>query len=1463
MSFWRQMPAGMLLRSGWRSSNIAHPNESFTLDEFAADHQFSGLQPIPVETFIQYGQWFQRQVAADLDSRRVLRVERTPSGFQLALDDGTTMRVHHLVVAAGIASFAFVPPQFQQLPQSLASHSATHADLSQFQGRRVVVIGGGQSALESAALLHEAGADVEVITRASAIKWLGGHSGPAPTLRRLAHRVRAALSPSTDVGYTLPAAWIAAHPRLCATLRADARQRFIRYASGPAVAGWLRDRVGQVRVTLRTTIASAAPSGSRLRLRLDDGSARLVDHVLFATGYRVDISRYPFLDDRLKAAIDTVDGSPKLSAGFESSVRRLHFIGATAAYSFGPLFRFVSGTRYTGRVLAKRIQETPQSRPSVHVTNERDTAPLSFQQQQLWLHAQLAGDAPIYTEAYVVERQGPLDVAVLERAFGELVRRHEAWRTTFAVVDGEPRQRVGDPFPFSIPMIDLTNAADDRAQRVEVLLKQLASVPFDLASGPLIRVLAVRLRANEHRVCVAIHHLLFDGGTFREVFLPELIAIYDAFARDQPWIAHEPRQYTAFTEWQRHALTPAMLDDQLNYWRQRLNGAVPTAWFVDASTSAGDVPFRGRQHTFALSAPVSSALRRMSRECSATLYMTILAAWVALLARCSGSDDDVVIGTVAAARRPAEFDNALGYFINTLTLRVQVNDDPLFVDLIQRVRSEVLSALSHADVPFDRVVRDTMHRRDAIGQHLFSTLFSFDTERPLADGWALSRQKIDLGVAKSPLELTIVDTGTELHGRFVFETNLVQPETVALMASRLCLLVGAVVADQEQRLSALPLLTDAERQTVLIDWNRTRTEYPGSVSVHELFEAQAAQSGDAVALACGGRTLSYRELNERAARMAARLRAAGVRPRMLVGVCVERSPDTIVALLAILKAGAGFLALDPSYPMDRLRFMVRDAGVSLIVCDGAVVNWMASTRARVVSIDTLTTSDDARSSEFVSAAAASDRVAYVAYTSGSTGEPKGVAVPDRAIVRLVVGTTYVTIRPEDVMLHFAPLGFDASTFEIWGALLNGARLAVPPPSESWLEQLDETIRRERVSVLWLTTAAFNEFVDWPGTTLESLRLILTGGEIFSAEHGRRLLRRWRGTVINAYGPTENTTFSTTFALRDPEGIPNSVPIGRPISNSTTYVLDRHRNPVPIGVAGELYVGGDGLALEYVNRPELTAERFVPHPFDHTPGACLYRTGDRVRYREDGNLEFLGRIDRQVKVRGFRVEPGEIEAAISRQAGVAHAAVVTRGEAGADKQLVAYVAADRERITAHAVRTQLRQVLPAYMIPSTIVIVPEIPMTPSGKLDRGALDAAREAADAAPAIEAPGTAVEDALAVVWREVLGVSTVSVTDNFFESGGDSLRAVRLFAAIERRFGCRLPLATLFRAPTIRELAPLLPEPLDVSRDAEHTSVSSITVQPGHRIGGGVRHAAAEKTDLIGHGYADATRGSVSLPN
>ena len=1085
--------------------------------------------------------------------------------------------------------------------------------------------------------------------------------------------------------------------------------------------------------------------------------------------------------------------------------------------------------------------DTPE-RLTLPTEEEVFVFPASFAQQRLWFIDQLVPGNAFYNVPTALRLTGSLNLIALEQTFNEIVRRHETLRTRFGIVEGQLVQAIAPTLKVSLPVVDLRDLlADARELQAKQLIEQESQRPFDLATGPLLRLTLLKLDETEHILLLNLHHIVSDDWSIG-VLIRELKAIYTAFALKQPCPLPElPLQYADFAHWQREwlqelgATHESPLQAQLAYWRQQLGGIERLNLPSDRPKPARQT-YQGAIQFLELPKSIREALEALSQQEGVTLYMTLLAAFQTLLYRYT-QQEDIAVGSPIANRNRSEIEGLIGFFVNSLVLRTDLSGNPTFQELLGRVREVTLGAYAHQDVPFEKLVEE-LHCQRSLNDHpLFQVIFALQNapmESLELPELTLSTLTIDFKTTRFDLEFHLWEATNDfrslwgerwkhskgLRGVVVYNTDLFDEATITRMVGHFETLLEGIVANPQARIADLPLLSQAERHQLLVEWNNTHADYPKDQCIHQLFEAQVERDSNAIALIFEDKQLTYRELNNRSNQLAHYLQKLGIGAEVLVGICLEPSVELIVGLLGILKAGAAYLPLDPNYPCDRLNFMLEEAQVPILLTHSALstqheLRPLESTVSNTPVIVCLDNNWDIaqESKENPSSSVTSDNLAYVIYTSGSTGKPKGVAVPHKAVNRLVFNTNYIKLDPTDRIAQASNTSFDAATFEIWGALLHGAQLIgisrdiILSPHEFALQ-----LRQKNISVLFLTTALFQQIARVVPQAFDSLKYLLFGGEAVDPRWVQKILKKAPPKqLLHVYGPTESTTFSSFYWVQDIPEAATSIPIGRPITNTQIYLLDEQLQPVPIGITGELYIGGDGLAQGYLNHPELTAEKFIPSPFSNEPGTRLYKTGDLARYQPDGNIEFLGRLDDQVKIRGFRIELGEIEAVLSQHPAVREAVVIVQEDVPGDKHLVAYIVPNPSQISsvkaqgcASLLRQFLKEKLPSYMVPSAYVLLESLPLTPNGKVDRRALPAAApERDDIKEDYVAPRTSVEKELVGIWAKVLGREQVGVHDNFFELGGHSLLATQLSSRIRDAFQVDLPVKTLFEASTVASLA------------------------------------------------------------
>ncbi|MCP3144587.1 amino acid adenylation domain-containing protein [Pyxidicoccus sp. QH1ED-7-1] len=1047
----------------------------------------------------------------------------------------------------------------------------------------------------------------------------------------------------------------------------------------------------------------------------------------------------------------------------------------------------------------------PQGPPAIPRAPRDQPLPLSFAQQRHWYLQQMEPSSTAYNNPSNLRLVGALDPKALQAALDELVRRHEVLRTTYTLSDsGAAVQLIHPGGSLPMPVEEVPGATpEEREAHMVRRCQEHAALPFDLEKGPVVRALLLRLGEDEHVLSLILHHAVSDAWC-NMILARELTLFYACFGAGQPSpLPPLPVQYADYALWQRKYLEGAVLEEQLRWWKDQLTGVpvleLPTDRPRPAVQSyAGDL--------LALQWPreLSEPLLALGRREGATSFMVMMALYQLLLSRYSGQED-FAIGTPIAGRTRPEVEGLIGCFLNTLAFRSRLGGAPTFRELLGRVKQQALGAYTRQDAPFERLMELLQVPRDLSRTPVFQVILNV-LNTPEADTspapLKIGQVDVSAGTAKFDLGLEVWERREGMIVRFEYSTSLFDRATVERMAEHLVVLARAVVASPDLPISLLPLLTEDERRQALVEWNATASDYPREATIQALFEQQATLRPEATALEFGEQRLTYSQLDTRANQLAHLLRSHGVGPDALVAVCLERSVELIVSLLAILKAGGAYLPLDASYPARRLAFMLEDAPPRLLITSRELRPRLPVTEdVPCLFVHELPLQVLPRTRPM--SGATSRHLAYVDFTSGSTGRPKGVAVEHRGVMRLLHGARYAHLGPEETFLLIAPVSFDASTLELWGPLLFGGRLVIfPPQSPSDVELLSSVLQRHGVTTLHLTSGLFSQVVDLKPDSLRGVRQLLTGGDVVSAPHVRKVVEGMFIPVTACYGPTESTLFTSTYRMTEAAQVGASIPIGTPIANTQVYVLDGHGQPVPPGIPGELYIGGDGLARGYLSRPDLTAERFIPNPFSATPGERLYRTGDTARWRRDGVLEFLGRADAQVKIRGYRIELAEVEAALLMHPEVREAVVLAREDVPGTKRLAGYVVAPASLDTT-ALRTFLQERLPEYMVPSALVRLDALPLTANAKVDRKALPAPEAVrTTATEGFVAPRNATEEALAALWTQVLRVPRVGIHDNFFQLGGDSIMSLQLIARA-RQAGLHFTPRQLFQHQTIATLA------------------------------------------------------------
>jgi amino acid adenylation domain-containing protein len=925
------------------------------------------------------------------------------------------------------------------------------------------------------------------------------------------------------------------------------------------------------------------------------------------------------------------------------------------------------------------LQQAKQVKASHHSPIQRvlrnEKLPLSFAQARLWFLHQLEGASATYNMTGALALNGSLNLDALKQAVREILQRHEVLRTRFEQVDGIPVQII-EPNPiWDLPIVDLQQFSEPEKE-AQRLAQIEAYTPFDLSQTPLLRVTLLKLEPQKHVLLINMHHIASDGWSMG-VLIREFSSLYAAFCMgERSPLPELPIQYADFALWQKQWLSGDVLAAQLGYWKQKLAGAPPLLELPTDRPRPAVQTFKGGVELFQIDHNLLCQLKKLSQQSESTLFMTLLAGFVVLMSRYSGQTD-LVIGSPIANRNRKEIEGLIGFFVNTLALRFDLSAQPTFEALLSQVQQVTKEAFDHQDLPFDLLVEKLQPERNLDRNSLVQVMFAL--QNAPSSAWNLPGLQVEdipwwFETVRFDIEIHLWETASGIDGVVAYSSDLFNAATINRMMQHYVNLLTAIVTNPAQPINQLPLLTAQEKHQLLVEWNNPHSNYPSDQCIHQLFEAQAARTPDAIAIVFGQQKLTYQELNTRANQLAHYLQKLGVEPGVLVGICVERSVSLIVGLLAILKAGGAYVPLDTDYPQERLGFIIDDTQISVLLTTEKLAQKFPPHQARVVCFDIDAAAIAQQSQQNSTAVVTSEHLAYVIYTSGSTGQPKGVAVTHRAVNRLAINTNYISIEPTDVIAQAANCAFDAATFEIWGALLNGAQLVGVSKDVALSPQnFAVFLRSQGISVLFLTTALFNQIAQEAPSAFGSLKHLLFGGEAVDPKWVREVFKHAAPQrLLHVYGPTENTTFTSWYLVEKVSEEATTIPIGRPISNTQIYVLDGQLQPVAVGVPGELYIGGEGLAREYLNRRELTQEKFVPHPFSSQPGDRLYKTGDKVRYLSDGNIEFLGRIDNQVKIRGFRIELEEIETVLSQHPLVQETVVVVRQDLPGDKSLVAYL-----------------------------------------------------------------------------------------------------------------------------------------------------------------------------------------------
>ncbi len=1105
-------------------------------------------------------------------------------------------------------------------------------------------------------------------------------------------------------------------------------------------------------------------------------------------------------------------------------------------------------------LLEKKLRDrnrAPQKNTAIPLRADSSIAPLTFNQQSLLFLSQLNPSASTYNLSDAMRLRGSLNHEALQKALEKIFARHDSLRTTFVEIDGESKQKISEPQVLPLRLVDLTQLPKN--ERENEALKFLSAeagrtISLDQALASFV---LVKLDEQEHILFIMIHHIISDGWSLG-IFWHEFAQLYSSYAKQQlPQLAELPIQFGDYAVWSLQQ--EQHFNQQLQYWKKQLVGAPALLELPTDRPRPAVQSFRGAQISRVFPARLQNELKSLNQSEGVTMFMTLLTAFNGLLARYT-DQDDLVVGVPVAGRTCTETESLIGFFVNTLVLRSDLSGNPTFRELLRRTKEITLDAFSNQDFPFEKLVAELRPERSLSYNPIFQTAFALQPETTSSvkmTDLELSPFKISAVTSKFDLFLSVSETADGLRTTIEYSTDLFDETTMQRLLQHYQNLLEGIVANPSHHLSELPLLSQAELQQILIEWNNTATEYAKDVCLHQLFEAQVERTPEAVAIVAGEAQVTYCELNRRANQVARMLRAGGVKPDTLVGLFTDRSVEMVVGVLGILKAGGAYLPLDPVYPQARLEYMLNDAQAPMILTQQSLRSRLPETTLQIICLDEEGAFSQENDGNLTNLNKSED-LAYVIYTSGSTGQPKGSAIIHRGVSRLVTKANYVHLDSSDAIAQVSNISFDAATFELWGALLNGAKLVIIHQDIALSpKEFAAQLRVQKITVMFLTTALFNLLSREVPSAFATLKTLMTGGDACDVSCFREVLKNGAPErLLHVYGPTESTTFATWQLVANVGE--STIPIGRPISQTTVFILDRYLNPVPVGIPGEIYIGGDGLAREYLNQPELTGDRFrVLGSGCRTPGNSalitqhlfpltrLYKTGDIARYLPDGSIEFIGRKDHQIKLRGFRIELGEIETALLGHPSIQEVILLVN-ESKSDKKLIAYYVAATSP-TVSELREFLKQRLPDYMVPSAWVQLAQFPLTPNGKVDRKKLSQADQLpTEAKQELVAAKDELEVHLTSIWEEVLGIQSIGIRDNFFELGGHSLIAVRLFSAIQQSFGKQLPLAVLFQSPTIEQLAELLRE-----QGWEPSWNSLVALRPGgtaspffcvHAVGGNV---------------------------
>jgi amino acid adenylation domain-containing protein len=1042
--------------------------------------------------------------------------------------------------------------------------------------------------------------------------------------------------------------------------------------------------------------------------------------------------------------------------------------------------------------------------------------PTSFAQQRLWFLDQLEPGSPTYNMPGTIRLKGTLNIDALHKTLNEIVARHESLRTTFSVVDEQPVQVISPSLSIDLPVQDLRHLLPvcELEEKAKLLAIEEAQTSFDLSHGPLLRAKLLRLADDEFMLLITMHHIISDEWSIG-IFIRELATLYDGFSSDRSSPLPELSiQYVDFALWQQEWLESGVLEKQLDYWKNQLGGNLPVLELPTDRPRPAVQTAHGAHYIFALPVHLLRTVAALSRGENATTFMTLLAAFQSLLHRYTGQDD-IIVGSPIANRNRSETESVIGFFVNTLVLRTDFSGNHTFRELIARVREVALGAYDHQDAPFEKLVEALQPERDRSRPPLFQVAFQLEAATPdplQLPGLELDVVIVESGTSKFDLTLQLSETKDGFRGSVEYNTDLFDEDSIRRMVGHFQVLLESVVADPNRRVSQLPILTPEEKYQVLFEWNNTQTDHLEGQTLTQLFNAQVERTPNVVAIRFDDRELTYRQLNQQANQLAHYLQSLGVRPETPVGICVDRSFEMVVALMAVLKVGAAYVPLNPANPKERIAFMLEDSRIPVLLTQRQLLKALPENTAKVVCLDSDRDRIAQQPDHNPTNMATPDNLVAVLYTSGSTGQPKGVMVEYKGFLNLCLWYKHhCPVSEESRVLLIIPFTFDAAFKNIIAPLLSGGQLILTSADYYDVARLLDIIEKQQVTVINTTPSLMHPIIELAAIgnykALSSLEYVSLGGESMAIQK----LRHWLNSpyckckLIHLYGPSECSDIASCHSVdREQANLLETVPVGKPIDNSRIYLLDKNDNLQPIGIPGELSVAGPTLARGYISRPELTAERFAPDPYG-SQGGRIYRTGDLAKWLPEGNLQFIGRIDNQVKIRGIRIELGEIEAALRQHPEIRDVAVIAREDVPGIKRLVAYVVANENHLIASQLRGLAKQKLPDYMVPSAFVMMPALPLTSNGKLDRRALPVPDERSDLDDYV-APRNEMEERMAKIMGELLKVDRVGIQDNFFDLGGHSLLATQFVSRLREAFQVELPLSSLFEVATIAGLSEVI---------------------------------------------------------